>query len=188
MSQEPPSPEDDPVSRILRMAGQCWASAWPRSASCSATSARARSTPSRNASSPSTASRPPPSNILGVLSLIFWSLMIVVTSSTSCFIMRADNRGEGGIMALLALLQPRERRPKDAADPHRARALRRGAALRRRRHHASDLGARRGRGARGRRRRHSRPCVRAGHRSAILVALFAFQRRGTGARRRSSAR
>lgn len=44
-----------------------------------------------------------PENILGILSLIFWSLMIVVSFKYVIFIMRADNRGEGGIMALLAL-------------------------------------------------------------------------------------
>ena len=43
-------------------------------------------------------------NIFGVLSLIFWSLMVVVTLKYVSFIMRADNRGEGGIFALLALL------------------------------------------------------------------------------------
>ncbi len=42
-------------------------------------------------------------NILGVLSLFFWSLMMVVTLKYVFFIMRADNHGEGGIMALMAL-------------------------------------------------------------------------------------
>src|SRR5262245_32197135 len=42
-------------------------------------------------------------NILGGLSAIFWSLMIVVTLKYVTLIMRADNKGEGGIMALLAL-------------------------------------------------------------------------------------
>ena len=42
-------------------------------------------------------------NILGGLSMIFWSLMIVVSLKYVLLIMRADNRGEGGIMALLAL-------------------------------------------------------------------------------------
>jgi len=41
--------------------------------------------------------------ILGGLSTIFWSLMIVVTLKYVTLVMRADNRGEGGIMALLAL-------------------------------------------------------------------------------------
>jgi KUP system potassium uptake protein len=44
-------------------------------------------------------------NILGVLSLIFWSLIIVVSIKYVVFIMRADNKGEGGIMALMALVQ-----------------------------------------------------------------------------------
>jgi len=42
--------------------------------------------------------------VLGVLSLIFWSLMMVVTVKYLAFIMRADNHGEGGILALLALV------------------------------------------------------------------------------------
>ena len=42
-------------------------------------------------------------NILGGLSTIFWSLMVVVSLKYVVLIMRADNRGEGGIMALLAL-------------------------------------------------------------------------------------
>jgi KUP system potassium uptake protein len=43
-------------------------------------------------------------NILGVLSLVFWSLTMVVTIKYVIFILRADNKGEGGIYALLALL------------------------------------------------------------------------------------
>lgn len=43
-------------------------------------------------------------NVLGVLSLIFWSLTVVVSLKYLGFIMRADNRGEGGIFALLALI------------------------------------------------------------------------------------
>ena len=42
-------------------------------------------------------------NVLGILSLIFWALTIVVSLKYIAFIMRADNNGEGGIMALLAL-------------------------------------------------------------------------------------
>jgi KUP system potassium uptake protein len=41
--------------------------------------------------------------VLGVLSLIFWSLILVVSVKYTLFVMRADNRGEGGIFALLAL-------------------------------------------------------------------------------------
>ena len=42
-------------------------------------------------------------HILGVLSLIFWSLTLVVTTKYAIFIMRADNKGEGGIIALMTL-------------------------------------------------------------------------------------
>ncbi|MDD4880394.1 MAG: potassium transporter Kup [Gallionellaceae bacterium] len=44
-------------------------------------------------------------NILGILSLIFWSLMLVVSLKYVSVMMRADNKGEGGILALLALVQ-----------------------------------------------------------------------------------
>src|SRR5215471_2559588 len=44
-----------------------------------------------------------PENVLGVLSLIAWSLMMVVTIKYVIVILRADNRGEGGILALTAL-------------------------------------------------------------------------------------
>jgi KUP system potassium uptake protein len=44
-----------------------------------------------------------PENVLGILSLILWSLIVVVSIKYVVFIMRADNRGEGGIMALIAL-------------------------------------------------------------------------------------
>jgi KUP system potassium uptake protein len=44
-----------------------------------------------------------PDNVLGILSLILWSLIVVVSVKYVGFVMRADNRGEGGIMALIAL-------------------------------------------------------------------------------------
>ena len=44
-------------------------------------------------------------NILGVLSLMLWALILVVSLKYVLFIMRADNKGEGGIMALIALTQ-----------------------------------------------------------------------------------
>ena len=49
---------------------------------------------------------PNPTNIYGVLSLVFWALIIVVTFKYIVFILRADNRGEGGILALTALATP----------------------------------------------------------------------------------
>ena len=45
-----------------------------------------------------------PENVLGVLSLIFWTLVIVVTLKYHVYILKADNRGEGGILALMALV------------------------------------------------------------------------------------
>ncbi|MFC3650316.1 potassium transporter Kup [Dyella humi] len=47
--------------------------------------------------------QPTPESIYGVLSLIFWAQIIVVSLKYVLFIMRADNKGEGGIMALMAL-------------------------------------------------------------------------------------
>jgi KUP system potassium uptake protein len=43
-------------------------------------------------------------NVLGVLSLIFWALMIIISFKYVAFVMRADNNGEGGILALLAFV------------------------------------------------------------------------------------
>ncbi|MEP7062582.1 MAG: potassium transporter Kup [Betaproteobacteria bacterium] len=45
-----------------------------------------------------------PDNVMGILSVIFWALMIIVTLKYITLIMRADNRGEGGILALTALV------------------------------------------------------------------------------------
>jgi KUP system potassium uptake protein len=57
-----------------------------------------------------------PDNVLGILSLFLWSLLVVVTLKYVAFIMRADNRGEGGIMALMTLAlqggDPNSRRQK----------------------------------------------------------------------------
>nr|WP_040586187.1 KUP/HAK/KT family potassium transporter [Segniliparus rugosus] len=46
-----------------------------------------------------------PDNIYGVVSLIFWSVMVIVTLTYVTLVMRADNDGEGGIMALITLLR-----------------------------------------------------------------------------------
>jgi KUP system potassium uptake protein len=54
-------------------------------------------------------------NVLGILSLFFWSLTLVVTVKYVIFIMRADNKGEGGILSMLALLPGL--RGKGPADP-----------------------------------------------------------------------
>ena len=94
--------------------------------------------------------------------------------------LQADNDGEGG--------DPRAARARAAGSCRqrgrlrrcldRARPVRRGAALRRRRDHAGHLGAVGGRGARGRARRSSRASSRS--RSRSCVGLFLIQRRGTG--------
>jgi KUP system potassium uptake protein len=47
-----------------------------------------------------------PEAVLGIVSLIFWSLIIVISIKYAILIMRADNHGEGGILALLALVSP----------------------------------------------------------------------------------
>jgi KUP system potassium uptake protein len=57
---------------------------------------------------------PSTANVFGILSLIVWSLTLVVSLKYLTFIMRADNGGEGGILALLALV-PRKPRPSGAA-------------------------------------------------------------------------
>ena len=50
-------------------------------------------------------------NTYGVLSLIFWSLVVVISLKYLMLVMRADNRGEGGIIALTALVMPRGAAP-----------------------------------------------------------------------------
>jgi KUP system potassium uptake protein len=64
--------------------------------------------------------RPNPANVYGILSLIVWSLVLVVVVKYIAFILRADNRGEGGVLAMLALVLQRQ---------HRRRERRRRAAL-----------------------------------------------------------
>ena len=62
----------------------------------------------------STACRRPSANVLGILSLVFWSLTLVVVVKYLTFVMRADNHGEGGILALLALVHARSARGRPA--------------------------------------------------------------------------
>ena len=58
-----------------------------------------------------------PANVLGILSLVFWSLLLVIVVKYLTFIMRADNHGEGGILSLLALVS-------DRVDPAKTRSSR----------------------------------------------------------------
>ena len=82
---------------------------------------------------------PSPVRVYGALSLIFWALMLIVTLKYVLLILRVDNHGEGGIMALVALIErvvktAPEDRSRDGRD---ARCV---ALLRRRHADAGDLG------------------------------------------------
>lgn len=59
---------------------------------------------------------PSPENVLGVLSLIFWALVLVISLKYLVFVLRADNDGEGGILALMVLAAGRKQ-------PDRARTI-----------------------------------------------------------------
>jgi KUP system potassium uptake protein len=56
---------------------------------------------------------PTPDNILGVLSLMFWALVMVVGLKYLIFVFRADNKGEGGVIALTALIRGEANRPSE---------------------------------------------------------------------------
>ena len=58
---------------------------------------------------------PTQENVLGILSLILWSLILLVSIKYLAVVMRADNDGEGGILALLALAVPRSTSPSKTA-------------------------------------------------------------------------
>ena len=58
------------------------------------------------------------SNVLGVLSLIFWSLVIEVSFKYILWVMRADNRGEGGVLALMALAAHPGKRMRKSDNRH----------------------------------------------------------------------
>ncbi len=62
---------------------------------------------------------PSPENVLGVLSLVVWTLITIVSVKYLAFVLRADNDGEGGILALMALIRPN----KDPAPRSRAWVL-----------------------------------------------------------------
>ncbi len=61
--------------------------------------------------------KPTPDNVLGMLSLITWALIIIVTLKYILVVMRADNRGEGGVLALMALVS------RQAGIPERRRRI-----------------------------------------------------------------
>lgn len=51
-------------------------------------------------------------NVLGVLSLVFWALLLIVSIKYLGFILLADNEGEGGVLALTSLIKPRNIKPR----------------------------------------------------------------------------
>ena len=121
-------------------------------------------------------------NVYGVVSLIFWSVMIIVTLTYVTLVMRADNNGEGGIMALITLLRRwtggRSRRASAAAC--RGRSVRGRPVLRRQHDHSGDLGAVGRRGHTGDRpwlQRLHRADHRGDHRRAVLRAKPRHRRR-----------
>ena len=58
-------------------------------------------------------------NVLGILSLVFWALTLIVVVKYIGFVMRADNHGDGGILALLALVTEQRSHPKPGEAGHR---------------------------------------------------------------------
>ena len=61
---------------------------------------------------------PTPGNVYGILSLVFWSLLLIISVKYLVFILRADNQGEGGVLSLLALVTSRQ----EMADRSRSRS------------------------------------------------------------------
>ena len=119
-------------------------------------------------------------DIYGIVALALWALIMVVTVKYVLFLMRADNKGEGGVLSLMALAQRAIGRRTPVL--FTLGADRRGAVLRRRCDHAGDLGAVGHRGP----AHHPQPAAtRSTPRVvdaisvAILLALFFVQSRGT---------
>jgi KUP system potassium uptake protein len=88
--------------------------------------------------------------VLGVVSLVIWALLLVVTVKYVVFLMRADNKGEGGTLALMALAQHPGQGRQAVRRRSSSSASRRGAVLRRRGHHPGHLGSVGDRGSQGR--------------------------------------
>ena len=67
----------------------------------------------RETFSPEYGMTPNPANVYGILCLVFWALILVVVFKYLVFILRADNRGEGGVLAMLALILQKQSRAED---------------------------------------------------------------------------
>ena len=66
---------------------------------------------------------PTPDTVMGIVSVILWSLILIVGLKYAILILRADNRGEGGIVALLALLDVRHAPPGSWSGPRCSMAM-----------------------------------------------------------------
>src|SRR5580700_3889941 len=91
---------------------------------------------------------PTPETVIGIVSVILWSIILIVTLKYAILILRADNHGEGGIVALLALLDARHAPGGQLA---RLAADRRRIAVWRRCYHTGDFGSQRRRRSQDRR-------------------------------------
>ena len=69
--------------------------------------------------------RSPSDEVIGIVSLLLWALILIVTLKYVVLILRADNRGEGGTLSLLALAQQRGRPAHAASVRARRRSARR---------------------------------------------------------------
>ncbi len=115
--------------------------------------------------------------VLGVLSLILWALIVVVTLKYVLILLRADNNGEGGTLSLTALATPRAR-PAHRRSSSCVGVIGAAMFLGDSRDHAGDFGALGGRRAEARDARPSSDYV-VPLTVVILIALFAAQSRGT---------
>ena len=113
---------------------------------CSATSAPALCTRLKECLHAAGGEKASVADLFGILSLMFWALIMVVTVKYLTFVMRADHNGEGGIFALLAIVPERfrtqcgpERQGHRHGAPGRDRRL---LVVWRWRDHAGDFGAR----------------------------------------------
>ena len=114
-------------------------------------------------------------SVFGIISLIFWSVTLIVTIKYVLLVLRADNNGEGGIFALITLIRGRERARRQEGQVHLggARHLRCLAVLRRQHDHPGHLGTVRGRGPQGGRARSGasgRPDHRGDHHDPVRRA------------------
>ena len=80
-----------------------------------------------------------PGHIFGVLSLIFWTLVLVILLKYVAVVLNADNKGEGGVLALTALVDQHRARESAHEDLWDAGNTGRFVVLRRRRDHPGDI-------------------------------------------------